>query len=76
MPLRLTRVISPIPWVLSPLCHQDPFGQRLKKIMAQIQEHMEMPELPQNFGTQVYEQRIVELENRGEELAQVRVLGG
>lgn len=35
-----------------------------------------MPELPQNFGTQVYEQRIVELENRGEELAQVRVLGG
>lgn len=44
--------------------------------MAQIQKHMEMPELPQNFGTQVYEQRIVELENRGEELAQVRVLGG
>lgn len=35
-----------------------------------------MPGLPQDFGTQLYEQRIVELENRGEELAQVRVLGG
>uniref|UniRef100_A0A8C3LAZ5 RNA helicase n=1 Tax=Chrysolophus pictus TaxID=9089 RepID=A0A8C3LAZ5_CHRPC len=52
------------------LCQEralDPFGQRLKKIMAQIQEHMEMPRLPQDFGTQVYEQRIVELEKRAAE---------
>lgn len=34
--------------------------------MEQIQQFMELPNLPQDFGTQVYEQRIVELENRGE----------
>uniref|UniRef100_A0A669PTR6 RNA helicase n=1 Tax=Phasianus colchicus TaxID=9054 RepID=A0A669PTR6_PHACC len=52
------------------LCQEralDPFGQRLKKIMAQIQEHMEMPRLLQDFGTQVYEQHIVELEKRAAE---------
>ncbi|NXJ15676.1 DHX58 helicase, partial [Odontophorus gujanensis] len=38
---------------------QDPFGQRLKEIMAQIQEHMEVPGLPRDFGTQGYEQRIM-----------------
>ncbi|OXB63697.1 hypothetical protein ASZ78_009012 [Callipepla squamata] len=47
---------------------QDPFGQRLKAIMAQIQEHMEVPRLPWDFGTQGYEQRIVELENRAAEM--------
>ncbi|NXI62026.1 DHX58 helicase, partial [Anseranas semipalmata] len=46
---------------------QDPFGQRLKKIMAQIQQHMEMFGLPQDFGTQTYEQRIVELEKKAAE---------
>ena len=40
--------------------------------MERIQQYMEMPGLPQDFGTQVYEQRIVELEKRGEEVA-VRV---
>ncbi|NXC41420.1 DHX58 helicase, partial [Penelope pileata] len=46
---------------------QDPFGQRLKEMMAQIQWHMEVPGLPQDFGTQVYEQHIVELEKRAAE---------
>ncbi|NXL91300.1 DHX58 helicase, partial [Alectura lathami] len=46
---------------------QDPFGQRLKEIMAQIQEHMGMSGLPQDFGTQTYEQRIVELEKEAAE---------
>ncbi|NXM74496.1 DHX58 helicase, partial [Serilophus lunatus] len=46
---------------------QDPFGERLKEMMAQIQQHMEMPDLPRDFGTQVYEQRIVELEKRAAE---------
>uniref|UniRef100_A0A8C6K6A6 RNA helicase n=1 Tax=Melopsittacus undulatus TaxID=13146 RepID=A0A8C6K6A6_MELUD len=46
---------------------QDPFGERLKEMMEQIQRHMEIPSLPQDFGTQVYEQRIVELENRAAE---------
>ncbi|NWS76877.1 DHX58 helicase, partial [Crotophaga sulcirostris] len=47
---------------------QDPFGERLKKVMGRIQEYMEMPSLPQDFGTQIYEQRIVELEKRAAEM--------
>ncbi|ELW54964.1 probable ATP-dependent RNA helicase DHX58 isoform X2 [Tupaia chinensis] len=46
------------------LCHrrsQDPFGDLLKELMDQIHDHMEMPELSRDFGTQVYEQRVVEL---------------
>ncbi|XP_061199079.1 ATP-dependent RNA helicase DHX58 [Neopsephotus bourkii] len=46
---------------------QDPFGERLKAVMEQIQQYMGIPSLPQDFGTQVYEQRIVELENRAAE---------
>ncbi|XP_040473053.1 probable ATP-dependent RNA helicase DHX58 isoform X1 [Falco naumanni] len=46
---------------------QDPFGEQLKEMMEQIQQYMEMPGLPQNFGTQIYEQHIVELEKRGAE---------
>ncbi|NXG19894.1 DHX58 helicase, partial [Grallaria varia] len=47
---------------------QDPFGEQLKKMMEQIQQYMEMLHLPQNFGTQVYEQRIVELEKTASEM--------
>ncbi|NWV06335.1 DHX58 helicase, partial [Ptilonorhynchus violaceus] len=46
---------------------QDPFGERLKKVMVQIQQYMEKPDLPRDFGTQIYEQRIVELEKRAAE---------
>ncbi|XP_076212731.1 ATP-dependent RNA helicase DHX58 isoform X2 [Aptenodytes patagonicus] len=46
---------------------QDPFGEQLKKVMERIQQYMEMPSLPQDFGTQIYEQRIVELEKRAAE---------
>ncbi|NXL46431.1 DHX58 helicase, partial [Podilymbus podiceps] len=46
---------------------QDRFGEQLKKMMKQIQQYMEMPGLPQDFGTQVYEQHIVELEKRAAE---------
>ncbi|NXQ91100.1 DHX58 helicase, partial [Nyctibius grandis] len=46
---------------------QDPFGKQLKRVMKQIQQHMETPGLPQDFGTQIYEQRIVELEKRAAE---------
>ncbi|NXX95670.1 DHX58 helicase, partial [Centropus bengalensis] len=47
---------------------QDPFGEQLKKVMERIQEYLEMPSLPQDFGTQIYEQRIVELEKRAAEM--------
>ncbi|XP_054449600.1 ATP-dependent RNA helicase DHX58 [Pteronotus mesoamericanus] len=46
------------------LCHrrsQDPFGDMLKELMEQIHDHLEMPELSQDFGTQMYEQQVVEL---------------
>ncbi|NXK16004.1 DHX58 helicase, partial [Arenaria interpres] len=46
---------------------QDPFGERLKKVMRQIHQYMEMPGLSQDFGTQVYEQRVVELEKTAAE---------
>ncbi|NXS26133.1 DHX58 helicase, partial [Pomatostomus ruficeps] len=47
---------------------QDPFGEQLKKVMVQIQQYMEKPNLSQDFGTQIYEQRIVELEKRAAEM--------
>ncbi|XP_069900647.1 ATP-dependent RNA helicase DHX58 isoform X3 [Globicephala melas] len=46
------------------LCHrrtQDPFGDMLKELMDQIHDHLEMPELRRDFGTQTYEQQVVEL---------------
>uniref|UniRef100_A0A8D0NIY6 RNA helicase n=1 Tax=Sus scrofa TaxID=9823 RepID=A0A8D0NIY6_PIG len=46
------------------LCHQraqDPFGAKLKKLMDKIHHHLEMPELRRDFGTQTYEQQVVEL---------------
>ncbi|NWY70517.1 DHX58 helicase, partial [Erithacus rubecula] len=53
------------------LCQErekDPFGEQLKKVMMQIQQFMGEPDLPQDFGTQIYEQRIVELEKRATEM--------
>ncbi|KAI1230301.1 hypothetical protein IHE44_0010267 [Lamprotornis superbus] len=47
---------------------QDPFGKQLKKVMVQIQQFMEKPDLPRDFGTPIYEQRIVELEKRAAEM--------
>ncbi|XP_042637052.1 probable ATP-dependent RNA helicase DHX58 [Orycteropus afer afer] len=46
---------------------QDPFGDLLKKIMDQIHDYLEMPELSRNFGTQKYEQQVVELSQRAAE---------
>ncbi|NWX37911.1 DHX58 helicase, partial [Notiomystis cincta] len=46
---------------------QDPFGDQLRKVMVHIQQFMEKPDLPWDFGTQIYEQRIVELERRAAE---------
>lgn len=35
-------------------------------MMMRIHQFMQKPALPRDFGTQIYEQRIVELEKRGE----------
>lgn len=38
----------------------------LKTLMNQIHDHMEMPTLSRDFGTQTYEQQVVELSRDGE----------
>lgn len=48
------------------LLAQDPFGDLLKKLMSQIHQQLKMPELSQQFGTQTYEQQVVELSKDGE----------
>ncbi|XP_051014585.1 ATP-dependent RNA helicase DHX58 [Acomys russatus] len=40
---------------------QDPFGDLLKKLMNQIHQQLNMPYLSQQFGTQMYEQQVVQL---------------
>ncbi|XP_012864243.1 PREDICTED: probable ATP-dependent RNA helicase DHX58 isoform X1 [Dipodomys ordii] len=40
---------------------QDPFGDLIKKLMKQVHDRLGMPELGQDFGTQMYEQQVVEL---------------
>lgn len=52
------------------LCHrrsQDPFGDMLKKLMDQIHDRLEMPNLNRDFGTQMYEQQVVELSQNAAE---------
>ncbi|XP_061873733.1 ATP-dependent RNA helicase DHX58 [Colius striatus] len=46
---------------------QDPFAEQLKKVMEQIHQYMEIPNVLQDFGTQTYEQYIVDLEKRAAE---------
>ncbi|XP_016077486.1 PREDICTED: probable ATP-dependent RNA helicase DHX58 [Miniopterus natalensis] len=56
-------------------CSQDPFGDMLKRLMEQIHDRLEMPELSHDFGTQTYEQQVVELSKTAAEagLQQQRV---
>ncbi|KAJ7329142.1 hypothetical protein JRQ81_015316 [Phrynocephalus forsythii] len=44
---------------------QDPFGDKLRKIMTEIYAYLEVFTLTTDFGTQVFEQQIVELEKEG-----------
>ncbi|KAJ6660030.1 hypothetical protein lerEdw1_018228 [Lerista edwardsae] len=43
----------------------DPFGEKLKDIMTQIYIYLNVCDLTTDFGTQIFEQRIVELEKEG-----------
>lgn len=54
---------------------QDPFGDLLKMLMSQIHQQPEVPEMGQRFGTQTYEQQVVELSKTAAEagLLQQRV---
>uniref|UniRef100_A0A8C5QSJ7 RNA helicase n=1 Tax=Leptobrachium leishanense TaxID=445787 RepID=A0A8C5QSJ7_9ANUR len=46
---------------------QDPFGDELKMLMLRIHEFLGDPDFPfSEFGTQTYEQKIVEMEKEGE----------
>ncbi|XP_055476546.1 ATP-dependent RNA helicase DHX58 [Psammomys obesus] len=49
---------------------QDPFGDLLKKLMNQIHQQLEIPNLSQQFGTQTYEQQIMELKKAAAEARQ------
>lgn len=55
--------------------HQDPFGDMLKNLMDQIHDHLEKPEMNRDFGTQMYEQQVVELTREAAQagLQQLRV---
>ncbi|XP_051850416.1 ATP-dependent RNA helicase DHX58 isoform X2 [Antechinus flavipes] len=56
--------LSPQPckrYDLSQERNPDPFGDLLKKLMDKIQDKLEMPELGRDFGSQRYEQQVVEL---------------
>ncbi|XP_062991041.1 ATP-dependent RNA helicase DHX58 [Elgaria multicarinata webbii] len=44
---------------------QDPFGQKLREIMTQIYSYLDVSDLTTDFGTQIFEQQIVELEKEG-----------
>ncbi|XP_039198268.1 probable ATP-dependent RNA helicase DHX58 isoform X1 [Crotalus tigris] len=44
---------------------QDPFGEKLRDIMAQIYTYLNVPDITANFGTKCFEQQIVELETKG-----------
>ncbi|KYO46671.1 putative ATP-dependent RNA helicase DHX58 isoform B [Alligator mississippiensis] len=46
---------------------QDPFGRKLKELMAQIHQKLNVPSVSQDFGTQTYEQQVVLLEKTGAE---------
>lgn len=55
---------NPKPCKQYDLCQRrakDPFGDLLKKLMNQIHQQLEMPDLKQQFGTQMYEQQVVQL---------------
>nr|XP_056702561.1 ATP-dependent RNA helicase DHX58 [Euleptes europaea] len=45
----------------------DPFGAEIKEIMSRIHTYLDKPDLSTDFGTQIYEQRIVELQKEGAE---------
>ncbi|XP_048356255.1 ATP-dependent RNA helicase DHX58 [Sphaerodactylus townsendi] len=45
----------------------DPFGAKIKEIMSEIHTYLNVPDLTTYFGSQIYEQRIVELQKEGAE---------
>uniref|UniRef100_A0A8C5TZJ6 RNA helicase n=1 Tax=Malurus cyaneus samueli TaxID=2593467 RepID=A0A8C5TZJ6_9PASS len=49
-PVPLSSFGTASPGVQPPPCPQDPFGERLKRMMMQIQQYMQEPDLPQDFG--------------------------
>ncbi|XP_078080170.1 ATP-dependent RNA helicase DHX58 [Mustelus asterias] len=44
---------------------QDPFGDTIKQMMRTIHSHLDEPTVPGKFGSQIYEQAVVELEKEG-----------
>lgn len=44
---------------------EDPFGDMIKAMMKNIGQYLNVPNLPQDLGSQIYEQAVVELEKEG-----------
>ncbi|XP_051894486.1 probable ATP-dependent RNA helicase DHX58 [Pristis pectinata] len=44
---------------------QDPFGDKIKMMMTSIHSHLDDSSITRNFGSQIYEQAVVELEKTG-----------
>ncbi|XP_072927575.1 ATP-dependent RNA helicase DHX58 [Hemitrygon akajei] len=44
---------------------QDPFGDKIKAMMSRIHSHLSDSSITRNFGSQIYEQAVVELEKIG-----------
>ncbi|XP_072105821.1 ATP-dependent RNA helicase DHX58 [Mobula birostris] len=44
---------------------QDPFGDKIKAMMSRIHSYLSDSSISRNFGTQIYEQAVVELEKTG-----------
>ncbi|XP_067869539.1 probable ATP-dependent RNA helicase DHX58 [Heterodontus francisci] len=44
---------------------QDPFGDRIKKMMRTIHCHLDEPSITGGLGSQIYEQTVVEMEKEG-----------
>ncbi|XP_066442551.1 ATP-dependent RNA helicase DHX58 [Eleutherodactylus coqui] len=57
---------------LVPGRNEDPFGNKLKQLMMAIHQYLGDFELSTDFGTQMYEQQVVELEKNGAETSDRR----
>ncbi|KAK6473194.1 putative ATP-dependent RNA helicase DHX58 [Huso huso] len=43
----------------------DPFGDKVKELMGEIHDHINWPDVTRRFGSQEFEQEVVELEKSG-----------
>ncbi|MGH0156588.1 UNVERIFIED_CONTAM: hypothetical protein FKN15_031759 [Acipenser sinensis] len=52
---------------------RDPFGDKVKELMGEIHDHIDWPDVTRRFGSQEFEQEIVELEKSGADMGNRRL---